>query len=163
MISDRVGRLETSERPIMTTVRSLLPTDRPAWDALWAGYLRFYECDLAPAVTERTWARFFDPSEPMEALVAEHGDRLVGLVHMVFHPSTWVLGTTCYLEDLFVAEDGRGQGVGRALIEATASLARARGAGRLYWLTHETNRTAQALYDRVARRSGFVHYLREPC
>lgn len=147
----------------MLTVRPLRPADRPAWDVLWAGYLAFYECDLPPAVTEITWARFFDPAEPMEALVAEDGDRLVGLVHMVFHPSTWVAGTTCYLEDLFVAEAGRGRGVGRALIEATAERARARGAERLYWLTHETNTTAQALYDRVARRSGFVHYLREPC
>ena len=147
----------------MLTVRPLRPTDRPAWDALWAGYLAFYQCDLAPEITEITWARFFDPAEPMEALGAEDDDRLVGLVHMVFHPSTWVAGTTCYLEDLYVAEDGRGLGTGRALIEATADLARARGAERLYWLTHETNTTAQALYDRVARRSGFVHYLREPC
>lgn len=147
----------------MVTVRPLRLADRPAWDALWTGYLTFYACDLACEVTERTWARFFDPSEPMEAMVAESGDRLIGLVHMVFHPSTWVMGTTCYLEDLFVAETGRGQGVGRALIEATAETARARGAERLYWLTHETNTTAQALYDRLARRSGFIHYLREPC
>lgn len=146
----------------MLTVRPLEPTDRPAWDALWAGYLTFYACDLAPEITERTWNRFFDPAAPMEALVAEDAGRLVGLVHMVFHPSTWIASTTCYLEDLFVAENGRGRGVGRALIEATAEAARARGAERLYWLTHETNTTAQALYDRLARRSGFVHYLREP-
>lgn len=146
----------------MLVVRPLTPTDRPAWDDLWAGYLEFYACDLAPAITERTWARFFDPAEPMEALVAEEDGLLVGLVHMVFHPSTWVMGTTCYLEDLFVSADGRGKGVGRALIEATATTARTRGAERLYWLTHETNTTAQALYDRVARRTGFIHYLRQP-
>lgn len=145
----------------MITVRPLALADRPAWDLLWNGYLVFYRCDLAPEITEATWARFFDPTAPMEALVAVDGDRLVGLVHMVFHPSTWVAGTTCYLEDLFVADTARGLGAGRALIEATATHARARGAERLYWLTHETNTTARALYDRVAHRSGFIHYLHD--
>ena len=144
------------------TVRPLTREDRPAWDALWAGYLAFYRCDLAPAITEITWERFFDPAVPMEALVAETDGQLVGLVHLVFHPSTWIASTTCYLEDLFVAEERRGGGLGRALIEASADFARARGAGRLYWLTHETNATARALYDRVAQSTGFVHYAREP-
>ena len=150
-----------STAPVITT-RPLAPTDRPAWDELWTGYCSFYETDLAPEITEITWARFFDPAEPMAALVATDGDRLVGLVHLVFHPSTWVAGTTCYLEDLFVIDAGRGRGVGRLLIEAAADLARARGAERLYWLTHETNATARALYDRVAERTGFIHYLRRP-
>lgn len=146
----------------MISVRPLAPADRPAWDDLWRGYCAFYEADLAPEVTEITWARFFDPAEPMAALVADDGARLVGLVHVVFHPSTWIAATTCYLEDLFVAEAGRGRGTGRALIEAAAALARAHGAERLYWLTHETNTTARALYDRLADRTGFIHYSRAP-
>uniref|UniRef100_UPI000B237DE4 GNAT family N-acetyltransferase n=1 Tax=Rhizobium ecuadorense TaxID=1671795 RepID=UPI000B237DE4 len=44
------------------------------------------------------------------------------------------------------------------LIEAVADLARANGAGRLYWMTHETNATARRLYDRIAERSGFIQY-----
>jgi len=52
--------------------------------------------------------------------------------------------------------------VGRALIAAVYREADLRGADRVYWLTHETNVGARALYDRVARRSGFIHYTREP-
>ena len=48
--------------------------------------------------------------------------------------------------------------VRRALIEAVYREARAAGASRVYWTTHETNATAQALYDTLAERSGFIQY-----
>ena len=82
----------------------------------------------------------------------------MGLVHFVLHRSTWMAGPTCYLQDLFTAETARGRGVGRALIEAVYKRAGEAGAGRVYWLTHETNATAMVLYDRIAERSGFVQY-----
>jgi GNAT superfamily N-acetyltransferase len=57
------------------------------------------------------------------------------------------------------APDGnRGSGLGRALIEAVAQKAREAGSSRLYWHTHESNRTAQTLYDKVATLSGFIQY-----
>jgi ribosomal protein S18 acetylase RimI-like enzyme len=48
--------------------------------------------------------------------------------------------------------------VGRALIEGVYDRARAAGSARVYWQTHETNQTAQKLYERVAERSGFIVY-----
>ena len=59
---------------------------------------------------------------------------------------------------LFVAADARKHGLGRALIEAVEQKARARGASRVYWLTHESNATARALYDTLADRPGFIQY-----
>lgn len=64
----------------------------------------------------------------------------------------------CYLQDLYVAEEARGLGAGRALITAVADAARDANACRLYWLTHEGNSTARALYDRVGSCKGFVRY-----
>lgn len=144
-------------------IRPLEPADRPAWAVLWAGYLEFYESTLPPEVTERTWARLLDPAEPMGALVAVHqpSGEVVGLCHHLFHRSTWSLTTYCYLEDLFVAPERRGGGVARALIEATAAAARAAGATKLYWQTHETNARARALYDQVAHHDGFLVYERD--
>jgi GNAT superfamily N-acetyltransferase len=104
------------------------------------------------------WARFFDADEPVHALVAEHEGRLVGLVHYLFHRSTTLLGPTCYLQDLFTDAALRGRGVGRALIAAVNERARAEGAERVYWMTHETNATAMKLYDQVAEKPGFVIY-----
>ncbi|MBB4436832.1 MULTISPECIES: GNAT family N-acetyltransferase [Rhizobium] len=141
------------------TVRPLEPFDRAAWEPLWAAYQRFYEVVIPPETTDLTWARFLDPDEPMHALGAFDEDgRLVGIVHAVFHRSCWLPQWTCYLQDLYVDNSQRGLGAGAALIEAVADLARANGAGRLYWMTHETNATARRLYDRIAERSGFIQY-----
>jgi GNAT superfamily N-acetyltransferase len=144
----------------MTTVsiRPVRPSDRAEWEILWHGYQEFYQITLSEKVTAQTWSRFFDGLEPVNALVAERTGALVGLVHFIFHRSTWLDGPTCYLQDLFTRPTDRGAGVGRALIEAVYTCAREGGAGRVYWLTHETNVKAMTLYDEVAERSGFIQY-----
>ncbi len=142
-------------------IRPVEPADRPRWELLWKGYLTFYKVDLPPDVTETTWRRFFDGLEPVRALVAEDDEALIGLVHYLFHRSTWMIGPTCYLQDLFTTESARGKGVGGALIEAVYRSAAQAGAGRVYWNTHETNATARALYDKVATRSGFIQYRKD--
>lgn len=96
----------------------------------------------------------------MHAIVAESAGRLVGLAHFLFHRSTTMLGPTCYLQDLFTAEDARGTGIGKALIEGVYERAKASGALRVYWQTHESNHTAMRLYDKIAKRSGFIVYSR---
>ena len=83
---------------------------------------------------------------------------MTGLAHYIFHRSTTLIGTTCYLQDLFTAEEARGKGAGRALIEAVYENARAAGCQKVYWQTHETNATAMRLYDQIAERSGFIVY-----
>jgi len=139
-------------------IRALVDEDRAAWEPLWQAYLAFYETALTPEVTETIWARFHDPAEPMFALGAFIEGRLVGIVHYLFHRVTWSVNDRCYLEDLFVAEAARGLGAGRALIAAVIEKARTAGSARVYWHTHETNKTAQALYDKVATLSGFIQY-----
>lgn len=139
-------------------VRPLTAADRPRWEPLWAAYLRFYEATIPAATTELTWTRFLDPNEPMVALGAFDGDRLVGIVHAIFHRSCWLPTESCYLQDLYVEADQRGQGTGRALIEAVYALARSRGVARVHWLTQEGNITARRFYDTIATRSGFIQY-----
>jgi len=141
-------------------VRPIARTDHEAWLPLWEGYNRFYERTAAPEVTAMTWSRFFDAYEPVHALVAEVDGAVVGIVHYIFHRNTSMIGPTCYLQDLFTAPAARGRGIGRALIEAVYDAARTAGAGRVYWMTHETNRTAMRLYDQVAERPGFLQYRR---
>jgi GNAT superfamily N-acetyltransferase len=139
-------------------VRPLRSDEREAWEPLWRRYLQFYEAAVEPEVTETTWRRLHDPSEPMRVLGAFLDDRLVGIVHYLFHRSTWTIGDYCYLQDLFTSADARGLGAGRALIEAVYDDARTAGASRVYWLTHESNATARALYDTLADRPGFIEY-----
>jgi GNAT superfamily N-acetyltransferase len=142
-------------------IRSVRPADRPRWEPLWKGYQVFYKVDLPAEVTDLTWRRFFDGLEPVHALVAEEGEALIGVVHYLFHRSTWMVGPICYLQDLFTSEAARGKGVGGALIETVYKEAAAAGASRVYWHTHETNATARSLYEKVATLSGFIQYRKE--
>ena len=152
----RAGHLLTA--PSRPRIRPLLPSEREAWESLWQGYLTFYKASLPSAVTDATWNRLHDPAEPMHALAADSDGSLLGLVHFIYHRSTWTLGPYCYLQDLFTMEAARGRGVARALIEAVYAQARQAGASRVYWLTHETNATARILYDKVAAPTGFIQY-----
>lgn len=146
-------------------VRPIARADQPAWRPLWDGYNAFYGREgptaLPEEITAATWDRFFDPAEPVHALVAERDGRIVGIVHYLFHRSTTALGQTCYLQDLFTDASARGGGIGRALIEAVYAAAKAAGSARVYWQTHETNHVAMRLYDQVAVKSGFLVYRKE--
>jgi GNAT superfamily N-acetyltransferase len=143
-------------------VRDVSADDRAEWDKLWAGYLAFYESSLPQNVTDITFARFLDPSEPLFCLVAEDEGthELIGMVNCVLHRGTWSIENFCYLEDLFTSAAARKRGVGRALIEAVYKRADKLGCSRVYWLTHETNYAGRSLYDQVARNLGFIQYRR---
>jgi GNAT superfamily N-acetyltransferase len=139
-------------------IRPVSLDERADWERLWTGYLAFYKSSVPREAYDVTWARLHDPNELMGLLGAYVDGKLAGIVHYLFHRSCWTVGDYCYLQDLFVADDVRKLGLGRALIEAVEQEARAAGASRVYWLTHESNTAARALYDKLAENSGFIQY-----
>lgn len=142
-------------------IRPLTAADFAPWEQLWLAYLRFYRADVANDVTAATFRRLCDQTDGMIGLVAvDDQGALVGLAHLVFHPSTWSADPYCYLEDLFVAPAVRGTGTAAQLLEAAFAEAHRRGAARTYWETQEFNAPARSLYDKVAHRTSFVVYER---
>jgi GNAT superfamily N-acetyltransferase len=143
-------------------IRFAAASDYAQWLPLWLGYNEFYgrsgDTALPDDIIQATWARFFDSTEPVCCLVAEDGGRLLGLAHYLFHRSTIAIEPVCYLQDLFTVPQARGAGIGRKLIEAVCRQASLARASRVYWHTHETNQTAQMLYDKLAEKSGFIVY-----
>ena len=141
-------------------VRPAADRDYDQWRVLWNGYNAFYGRAGVTAVPEvisdATWKRFFDPAEPLRALVAELDGELAGIAHYLFHRSTNHLEHMCYLEDLFTEQSKRDRGVGRALIQGVCDRAREAGSTRVYWMTHESNARAIALYTSMAERPGFI-------
>lgn len=140
------------------TIESAEQKDYASWLPLWIKYQTFYQTIISDEVTKLTWERFLTPSEPVYCAVAKYNGKIVGLVHYLFHRSTWAESNYCYLEDLFVSEDVRGQHIGKQLIEYVQQQAQKHHASRLYWHTHETNLRGQRLYDWVAKKSGMIEY-----
>jgi GNAT superfamily N-acetyltransferase len=136
--------------------------DFAAWQPLWEGYNAFYgrsgSAALPSEITDMTWRRFFDPVEPVFALVAEAQGRLLGLTHYLYHRSTTRIELTCYLNDLFTAQSQRGRGVGRALVRGVYQSAKEAGVRHVYWQTHESNSIGRRLYETMAINEGFVVY-----
>ena len=140
------------------TIRTAEAADEAAFRTLWQGYLDFFRTTLAPGITDTTWARILDPASPLTARLAVTGDGVRGFALHHTHLSTWSIAPDCTLEDLFIAPETRGQGIGRALIDDLISLCRQNGWPRLYWHTHETNASARRLYNRYSQADGFVRY-----
>ncbi len=145
----------------MIEIKPLSREQYDDWYPLWQGYLTFYKSSLPDDVTNNTWERFFDENEPVWALGAFMDGKLVGIVHYIFHRTCWSKSDNCYLQDLFATPDVRGKGVGRALIEAVREKADEVNANNLYWMTEESNEAARILYDKVAKRNGFIIYERD--
>ncbi len=144
------------------TIRPATAGDRADWARLWTGYLEYYQTSVPEAVYDSTFARLLgDDPQDFNGLLAEVDGRPVGLVHYLFHRHNWKIENVCYLQDLYADPSVRGQGVGRALIEAVYAAADANGTPAVYWLTQDFNETARRLYDRVAQVTPFIRYNRK--
>lgn len=139
-------------------VRELQKQDYENWLKLWEGYQSFYKVNLTSELSELTFERLINKNEEMGCLVLEINKELIGLVHYIFHRSTWTEGNYCYLQDLFVKTNNRAKGYGKTLIEAVYTEAHKKNCSRVYWLTQETNYQARILYDQVAVNTGFIQY-----
>jgi GNAT superfamily N-acetyltransferase len=127
---------------------------------LIAAYQRFYEAERVDDDRNRAFfRRFLAPSEDGLLLGARREGRLVGYACLYWHFSSLEATECVLMNDLFVDESARGQGVGRALIEASADVARERGVPFVEWSTAPDNHTAQRLYDSTgAERTAWFSY-----
>jgi GNAT superfamily N-acetyltransferase len=75
------------------------------------------------------------------------GEPALGLALFRFRPSLWSTATDTYLEELYVVPEHRGQGIGRALLEAAINAAREASADHFELTTGEDDTAARALYE----------------
>jgi len=102
------------------------------------------EGDLAEAL--------FGPKPAAEALIVREGGengRAIAFALYFTNFSTFLGRRGLWLEDLFVRPEHRGRGIGRALLEALAATARARGYGRFEWSVLDWNASAIGFYERM--------------
>ncbi|OTG65512.1 GNAT family N-acetyltransferase [Acinetobacter silvestris] len=141
-----------------TKITALSEVSFDQWLPLWQAYLTFYESELTTEQTQLSWHRITDLfQKEMFGYAIIMDDQVVGFVHLISHMSMWTKLPYCYLQDLYVHEAYRHQGLARQLIEHSYAVCVDKF-DRVYWLTHENNQTAQRLYDRIATQTGFIQY-----
>ncbi|HGY4999425.1 TPA: GNAT family N-acetyltransferase [Klebsiella oxytoca] len=131
--------------------------DKAQWLSLWQDCTRFYGSPQPAEVTEYTWQRMLDAASPMLGRFAVVDGNVVGFAICILHEGTWVKTPICYLEDLFVAPQMRGQGIARTLIQALQTEGKEKGWSRLYWHTR-TDNPARRLYDEFTPADDYVRY-----
>jgi len=142
-------------------IRPLRAADEAEWRRLWTGYLEYYQTSVPEEVYATSFRRLLDAGDrEFHGRIAEQDGQPVGLVHFLFHRHMWRVEDTCYLQDLFTDPKARGNGIGRALIEAVYEAADANGCPSVYWLTQEHNYAGRMLYDRVGVKTPFIRYNR---
>ena len=127
---------------------------------LIAGYQTFYAAHPDTERNRKFFSRFIDPSDEGLLLGAWLDGSLAGFATLYWFFSSTKATDAVLMNDLFVREDVRGGGVGRALIQSALAEARKRGAAHLEWFTAPDNAVAQRLYDSVpgAGRSTWIAY-----
>ena len=135
--------------------------DLPELLTLMRGYCDFYGATpLDEALLALSQALLASPDCHGVQLIARDGEgRAIGFATVYWTWSTLQGQEIGVMNDLFVAENARGGGVGRALITECVELCRERGAGELSWQTAKDNIRAQVVYERVgARRAEWIDY-----
>ena len=140
-------------------VRPLGDKDFFAWLGLVEGYSEFYESELTDQKALQVWSWIIDKNNSLDGAVAvnDAGD-FVGFAHYRTVPRTLSGTMGLYLDDLFVASDARGAGVGHALIAFTKAYAADKRLSDIRLITAADNETAHALYDSVGTRTDWVTY-----
>lgn len=147
----------------MLRIREPHPKDETVWRLLWADYIAFYGATVPEEVTAHTWKRLLDPASPMFCRLAERDNprvpmpQVVGFAVCVVHEGSFSPTSLCYLEDLFVAPEHRGLGIGRVILDDLRERAKTSGWSHLYWNTRRDN-PARKLYDQIVQADDFVRY-----
>jgi GNAT superfamily N-acetyltransferase len=138
------------------TIEPLAAGQFEHWLPLARGYKSFYATPTSEAEFVHAFARLVSGHD-VYGFGAWREGQMVAIAHYLYHTSVW-LPSVCYLQDLFVHPEQRGQRVADALIARVRTAATEMGARRFYWLTKEDNDVARRAYDRIARYHGFIRY-----
>jgi hypothetical protein len=104
---------------------------------------------LVQVTPEQLALQLFGPRPAAEAVVAEHGGRVVAFALFFTNFSTFLGRPGLYLEDLYVQPAHRGEGLGRALLTHLGALAVERGCGRFEWSVLDWNQNAIRFYQKM--------------
>jgi len=138
-------------------IRLLKRDDFDAWHPLWQENCLF---QISDKVTNETWRRIVNPKETVFGLGAFEDEKLIGILHYVLHPITGYVEPACYMQDLFVIKEKRGQGIAKQLVWELESIGKNNNWARIYWFADKSDETVQKLYKNLGIEMNFgLHML----
>jgi ribosomal protein S18 acetylase RimI-like enzyme len=139
------------DNPDAAAVRRATPGDAPQVARLLHDFqLEFDEPTPGVEMLEERYGELIRNKEMIVLLVGDGPD---GFAQLRFRPWVYSAGLHSYLEELYVVPGLRGNGLGRALLEAAMETARGEGAEQMELGTSEDDKAARNLYE----SAGFIN------
>ena len=134
------------------TIRSFERSDYDQWHVLWNKNCSY---QISDDVTAETWRRLCHPKELVFGLAAFKGEEMIGFLHYVLHATTGYIQPACYMQDLYVAEYHRRQGIAKRLVWTLHDQAKNEKWARLYWFSDNTDSIVKNLYKNLGIHMDF--------
>ena len=139
-------------------IRKLERKDKQKWIKLYCGYAKFYKVSMNNEILNTLWNWIHDENHIVNGICYELDSNIVGIAHYRTMPRPIKCQYICFLDDLFVYPEFRGQKIAQKLISHLQSLSKANNWTGIRWITHSSNLNAKKLYDKIADNTGFELY-----
>lgn len=140
-------------------IRAVTADDKTIWERLFNEYAEFYKTSVPEGGHDIVWGWIFDETNDFwcDLAVDDEGNPFGFAQYQLMHRS--LSGAmVCYLSDLYVRENARGEGAGRSMIDHVMATAKTRGIDNVRWLTQDFNYAGRRLYDTYSPKSDFILY-----
>ncbi len=94
----------------------------------------------------------FSEDPPFRILLAEINNEVVGYAFYLFTYSSFLAKKTLYLEDIFISDKYRNQGIGKLFFEKLTQMAKKKKCGRMEWVVLDWNVNAINFYDNLGAK-----------
>ena len=139
-------------------IRKLELKDKENWEKLYFGYAKFYKVPMNSRILNTLWDWIQDDNHIVNGICFELEGNILGIAHYRTMPRPIKGKYICFLDDLFVEPDFRGQKIAQKLINHLKSLSKDNNWDGIRWITHSSNENAKKLYDKIANNTGFELY-----
>ena len=139
-------------------IREIHLKDKEQWKKLYKDYADFYKVEMNNQILQTVWSWLHNKNHEVDGLVYEIDDNIVGLAHYRRMPRPLKGKDIGFLDDLFVDPKYRGQKIGEKILNELKKISKSKEWNLVRWITHDDNRRAKSLYDRVAEKTSWDLY-----
>jgi len=128
------------------------------WAELYKSYAEFYQVELTSQQLKLVWTWLDGHGTELRGLAALVDGVPQGIIHYrsFLRPLAGEVGI--FLDDIYVSEDVRRMGVGKALLDRLQDIAEAQGSTVIRWITAQDNQGAQTFYDQFGKKTRWITY-----
>ena len=139
-------------------IREIQLKDKDQWKKLYRGYAGFYKAEINDKILQTVWGWLNDNKHELQGIAYEVDNKIVALAHFRRMPRPLKGQDICFLDDLFVDPQHRGQKIGEKLINRIREISKSRGWSLVRWITRDDNLRAKSLYDRISEKTNWDVY-----